>query len=378
MLNRYRRMTTLFMPGRRLQKIFVMLFIGTALIIVVVGAVAMIQAEASIQSSTWNQLTSQVTPKTLLMAMSQNIPYLREEVKPTTEPGLLTRILFEVATSMNPRDPRTFLGSELPMFALFDVDIVESGPGVDFTAIPIESPPPPELEEEIIKGTKKENEPHQTSPSTKSNQVFIYHTHYWESYLPEVNEKSPNKAVSLNDKKNINMVGQHMRKAFQKLGVQAYVSTSQPKTNSKIAYHTSRQKVVTALKQNEELSYIIDLHRDSQPRNKTTLTMNGKTYAKLAFVVGKSSKYYQQNRKLAQDLHKRLNELYPGISRAVIEKPKTRGINGEYNQSLSPNSMLVEVGGVGNHFSEAYRSVELLAKVINERLNDATPVQKGK
>src|SRR5690606_19405730 len=212
----------------------------------------------------------------------------------------------------------------------------------------------------------------------KPTQVFIYHTHYWESYLAEVKKKSSNVAVSLDKKKNINQVGLHLEKTLNRMGISAKVSTSQPKTNSRMAYRTSRKKVVTALKQNKDINYIIDIHRDSQPRAKTTLTIGGKTYAKLAFVVGKSSKYYQQNRRLAQKMHARLNEIHPGLSRAVIEKPKTRGINGEYNQSLSPNSMLIEVGGVGNTFEEAYRSVEVLAKVLKEEISRSTPVDQPK
>lgn len=377
MPNRYRRFATFNLSGQRVQRVFVLLFLSTSCIIAVVGTFAMIQAESSVQSSSWNQLTAHITPQTLFMVMGQEVPYLQKEQNRSTMEKILIRLFFEVITSVNPRDPRTFLGRELPMFALFDSDIVEASPGVDFTSIPIETPPPPELEAEIIKGTKEENGDERNSLSS-SVQVFIYHTHYWESYLSEVGKKAPKAAVSLDSNKNINRVGKHLEKTLNRLGVNAKASTSQPKTNSRMAYQTSRKKVIAAIKQNRDINYIIDIHRDSQPRHKTTLTHNQKTYAKLAFVVGKSSKYYQQNRKLAQRIHTRINEIYPGLSRAVIEKPKTRGINGEYNQSLSPNSMLVEIGGVGNTFSEAYRSVEILAKVLSEEIFQSTPVDQQK
>lgn len=374
MFNRYRKFATFNLSEHRVQKIYVFLFLGTALIFAVVGAFAMIQAESSIQSSSWNQITAQITPQTLLMMMEQEIPYLQSAQNHATLEEIVTRLFFELITSVNPKDPRSFLGSALPMFALFDADIVDASPGVDFTSIPIELPPPPELEEEIIKGTKDESDPF----FPKTTQVFIYHTHYWESYLAEIKQKSSKAAVSLDKKKNINRVGMHLEKTLNRMGISAKVSTSQPKTNSRMAYRTSREKVLAAIKQNKDLNYLIDLHRDSQPRSKTTLTVNGKTYAKLAFVVGKSSKYYQQNRRLAQRMHARLNQIHPGLSRAVIEKPKTRGINGEYNQSLSPNSMLIEVGGVGNTFAEAYRSVEILAKVLREEISRSTPVDQQK
>lgn len=374
MFNRYRRLSAFKLSEHRVQNVFVFLFLGTALILAVVGAFAMVQAESSVQASSWNPLTAQITPQTLFMMMEQEIPYLRTEQDHASLEEIMTRFFFEFIASVNPKDPRSFLGSELPMFALFDSDIVDASPGVDFTSIPIELPPPPELEEEIIRGTKDE----QDSIPSKPTQVFIYHTHYWESYLKEVKQTSSNAAVSLDKNKNINRVGMHLEKTLNRMGVSAKVSTSQPKTNSKMAYRTSREKVMAVLKQNQDIRYLIDIHRDSQPRSKTTLTINGKTYAKLAFVVGKSSKYYQQNRRLAQKMHARLNEIHPGLSRAVIEKPKTRGINGEYNQSLSPNSMLIEVGGVGNTFEEAYRSVEVLAKVLKEEISRSTPVDQPK
>lgn len=358
----------------RVRRMFVLLFLGTALLISIIGALVMIQAESSAHSPGWNRLTAQVSAKTLLMAMGQDIPYLDEKMDNNGH-GMVSRLVFELVTSLNPRDPRTFIGHELPMFSLFDANIIVAGPGVDYTSIPIESPPPPEIERAIIQGASEiDKEKVSTEKVVGDEKVFIYHTHYWESYLPEVNQSNPSQAVSLNRKKNINQVGSHMAKTFRKLGIGAVASVTQPKTNSRYAYQTSRHKVKTAMKKNDSFAYLIDLHRDSRPRGKTTLKQDGKTYARLAFVVGKASDNYEQNLRLAKKLHTKLNQIYPGLSTAVIEKPKTRGINGEYNQSLSPNSLLVEVGGVGNTFKEAYRSVDILAKVLEEDILDAKPV----
>jgi stage II sporulation protein P len=45
---------------------------------------------------------------------------------------------------------------------------------------------------------------------------------------------------------------------------------------------------------------------------------------------------------------------------------KKEGSNGEFNQSLSPRSVLVEVGGVDNTLAEGYRSAGILAEVLAE------------
>lgn len=359
----------------QVRRVFVILLLTTALLLFVAGLLAMLQAEASVHASGWNRLTNHITPKTLAMVMSENIPYLNMKSKRQQEERMFSRLIFELLTSLNLRDPRTFLGHELPMFALFDAEIIEASPGVDYTSIPIESPPPPELERFIRQGFSElqQREAHDIA-SKQPPQVFIYHTHYWESYLPEVGKSKPNQAVSLHSQKNINQVGRRFAEALKKHGIGTLFSPSQPKVASRLAYRASRKKIQRAMASHEQISYLIDIHRDSRTREKTTITIDGKTYARLAFVVGKSSRYYEQNLQLAKDLYRKLNREYPGLVTAVIEKPKTRGINGEYNQSLSPNSLLVEVGGVGNRFEEAYLSVDVLAKVLSENVKKAKAV----
>lgn len=59
-------------------------------------------------------------------------------------------------------------------------------------------------------------------------------------------------------------------------------------------------------------------------------------------------------------------ELLKVLDRWIIyQKDKTSG-NGEYNQSLSSNSVLIEIGGVENSLEESYLTVEVLAKVIQD------------
>ncbi|PGT76869.1 hypothetical protein COD11_25435 [Bacillus sp. AFS040349] len=40
--------------------------------------------------------------------------------------------------------------------------------------------------------------------------------------------------------------------------------------------------------------------------------------------------------------------------------------NGVYNQDLSPNSVIIEIGGVENRIDELYRTADLLGNVISE------------
>lgn len=50
------------------------------------------------------------------------------------------------------------------------------------------------------------------------------------------------------------------------------------------------------------------------------------------------------------------------------------GQNGVYNQDLSGNSMLLEIGGVDNTFEEMYMTVDAFTEVFSEFYWDAKAV----
>lgn len=361
------------MSHTRVRRVFILLMLGTASMFALAGGIAMFRAE-SIAHSRLGHVTSHLTAKTLITLMGEETPYLKESVHTPDPKGIVSSLVLELATSIDPKDPRTFLGRELPMFALFDTRIVTAGKDVDYTNIPIESPPSPEIEQEIQKSKEQPPSPPPIPTTPGVKKVFIYHSHWWESYLPELKKVNPTQASDV--ERNIMFVGYHMAKTFQQLGV-GVKTTTRPNTGWKGAYSHSRKLVVAALQQHEELEYIIDIHRDSKRREKTTITINGKNMARLAFVVGKDSKNYQENLKLANELFHEINRLYPGLCTGVYEKARTGGNNGEYNQSLSTGALLVEVGGVDNTFEEAYASVDVLARIIADRIHRGTPlVQK--
>ncbi|TKI01630.1 stage II sporulation protein SpoIIP, partial [Bacillus wiedmannii] len=135
--------------------------------------------------------------------------------------------------------------------------------------------------------------------------------------------------------------------------------------NSNSSYKVSREIVQEAMTGNKELQYFFDLHRDSARKNVTTKAIGDKSYAKLAFVIGKGNKNYEKNLQLATALHEEINKKYPGVSRGVIQKGFQTG-NGVYNQDLSGQAILIEVGGVDNTEEELNRSIDVLAKAFGE------------
>jgi stage II sporulation protein P len=128
----------------------------------------------------------------------------------------------------------------------------------------------------------------------------------------------------------------------------------------------SRSVVETALQQNKDVDYLIDIHRDSLRQEKTTAAINGKSYAKMMIVLGEANPKFDENVKMAKAIHEKLEEKYPGLSRGVLSKKKTSGNNGLYNQDLSDRSILIEVGGVDNNMEELTNTVKAFSDVFSE------------
>lgn len=208
-----------------------------------------------------------------------------------------------------------------------------------------------------------------TQASATGRQVYIYHTHNRESWK---NVATQTKGASIDDPKvNITLVGERLGTALQKRGVSALVADDditerlvEKNMSFSQSYTESRKVVQTAMKANTSLGYFFDIHRDGDvPRKQTTVTLGGKTYARVLFVIGMGNADYKANKQFAEALHQRLEKKYPGLSRGVLMKDKAHG-DGEYNQSLSPNSMLLEFGGANNTLQEALNTADAFADVF--------------
>lgn len=296
----------------------------------------------------------------------------------------LSGTLFKLATNTQPQDIRTFLGRELPGFSIFDTGIAVAGEGTDFTNLPVESAPPLEVllkEKELAmnNGQNEENAAPPVIPDEKG--VFIYHSHSWESFAPLLKDvKNTDEAVSPNEQVNVIAVGKKLSEKLARKGIGAEhdktniaAELKKKGWNWENSYAMSRETVQTAMTENKDVKFLIDIHRDSLPRGKTTALIGQESYARLFFVVGKEHKNYEQNLKVATELHQALEAKYKGISRGVIVKGKSEG-NGIYNQDLSERALLLEFGGVENNLDELNNSINAFADVFSDYYWKAEPV----
>ncbi len=299
----------------------------------------------------------------------------------------MTTFVFQLLTSVNPRDPKSLLARELPGMDANDPVLLRDASGNKNMEAPEDYHP--DSAKVVASAKSQENEPVIPEPITKpgidedpleqgpseetpvdrNSEVLIYHSHAREAFNPLVGTASTNPTSAI-PTKNIMQVGSFIANELKSKGVSAiHLQDDFPSYmkdySHKYSYKYSRQSVKAALAQNTKLTYLLDIHRDSKRHKKTTIEINGISYAQLYFIIGQENKNWRQNEAYANSIKKLLEKSYPGIIRGIWGKTAEQG-NGEYNQSLSPNSILIEMGGVDSTKEELQHTARVLADAISD------------
>lgn len=379
------------MEGLSMGRTLVLLMLGSLLFFLLLGLGGM--AEKGLNTSpvsSMKGLAASLSSRFFIDMIGMEMPHMAlEKESSTLSAEKMTPFVFELLTSVNPRDPKSLLASEVPGMKTNQPVPLRNGSGNEQGEAPADyrpdhSPTEPEEKTEATVPGKTEKDPveppSESSPgSTNKNgktgtdsakkNVFIYHSHPQEAFNPLLEKQSSNPGSS-SPNKNIMLVGNMVAKRLEAKGIgtvhdKSDYQSSVPDYSWNYSYKYSRQTVKSALSQNEDLSYLIDIHRDSQRHSKTTTTINGVNYAQVYFIIGHANKNWRENEEFASKINGLLEKSYPGVSRGVWGKSADQG-NGEYNQSLSPNSILIEIGGIDSTKEELQRTAELLADMIAE------------
>ena len=134
------------------------------------------------------------------------------------------------------------------------------------------------------------------------------------------------------------------------------------------SYYASKFYIKDMMEKNN-FDLLIDLHRDSVDKKFVTLKMNGKSYAKILFVIGGENKNYKDNYSLVHHINNMIISKYPDISRGIIVK-SGKNVNGIYNQDISKNIILLELGSDKSSFDEVKNTIILLSPIIGEYLHE--------
>lgn len=325
-------------------------------------------------------LAASLSDQVFQTLLSMELPNMEvEEEGSPLQADRMAAFLLRFVTGLNPGDPKSLLAQELPGMDRDHSVLLRPGAGEpeapeDHSPIDAGSPPPgnvlmaePTDEPEADTPDEPSSPDPDEQPAAGRKVAFIYHSHNRESYYPELKDgtKDPN-----SDEVNVTQVGKRLAQQLEKNGVGSTHSNKDYPTSVKgynwnYSYKYSLQTVKQALARNDELTYFFDIHRDSQRRSKTTATINGKDYAQVYFIIGHRNPNWRENEAYANEIHEKLEKAYPGLSRGVWGKTAANG-NGEYNQSVSPGSVLIEIGGVDNSLEECYRTADALAEIISE------------
>ncbi|WP_407269498.1 stage II sporulation protein P [Radiobacillus sp. PE A8.2] len=379
-----------------LSKKLTILVAGITALFFVIGVITTIQPAYRLSSSTITNWTSKIDGASFLYLITMENRLFEQAYPADKETITLSNLAFEMATSLKPNDPRSLLGRELPGFDAYDREILVAGEGTDYTNLTMESTPPLDVVLEDRDVTVPDEPPAEEQPSDQEEEnpdedvqqttgerqvVFVYNTHNRESFLPYFPEGTiPDEAFD--SEVNITNVSDRLAKTLEEKGIGTQVDDTdigailreREWNYSSQSYQASKPVVEAALANNKDIAYVFDLHRDSMGRDVTTKTINGQVFARTMFVIGTENPNYEQNLQLATKLHELLEKKYPGLSRGV-ETYGGPGKNGVYNQDVSSNALLVEVGGVGNNLDELYRSADALADVFSSYYWDAEKVQ---
>ena len=212
----------------------------------------------------------------------------------------------------------------------------------------------------------KKSETNKKIETKKENPtIYIYNTHQTEEY-------KPTSYLEYSVNPNVLMASYILEEQLSKKGHVVLVeeeSVSKLRTtlglNYAGSYKVTRSMMENAKKNNPTLKYYIDLHRDSLTRDKTTLTVDGKSYAKILFIVGLENSNYQENLDFTNKISDLLNQKVKGLSKGIYKKEGPL-VNGVYNLDFSNRVILIELGGNENTIDEVYRSLIVLGEVLDE------------
>lgn len=199
--------------------------------------------------------------------------------------------------------------------------------------------------------------------------VYIYNSHQTEGYSNEYLE-------GYNITPNVLMASYLLKDKLEKLNIPTLVEESNIPEFMRInnwvhkdSYKASRFYLLDTINKYSSVKLYIDLHRDAVSKEDSTVTINNKKYAKVLFVVGKEHDNYKKNLILANNLNNKITKKYSTLSKGIVEKEGS-GVNGIYNQDLSENCVLIELGGYENNISEVLNTIEILSEIIKEHLNE--------
>jgi len=184
--------------------------------------------------------------------------------------------------------------------------------------------------------------------------IAMYSTHSDESYVPEDGTASKWKGAGIYD------VGESLRAALEKRGIETIYSRETFLPHDADAYTRSRREAEELLKRRPDA--LLDIHRDAVPAEQYETEVDGEDISMVRLFVGRTNQNAAANRAFAQQIKAEADRRYPGLIKDIFIG------KGNYNQDLSPNSLLLEFGTHEIEKSKAQEATGYIAEVLDSVL----------
>ncbi len=284
---------------------------------------------------------------------------LKESIHINNSQNNLDDLIFNTLANFDISDPKTIFANNLSPVVSLNGNGMVSADGDDNN-------------DEMAKLESISSYVYDPNPvEVKNPIVYLYNTHQLENY-------SNYNLELYNIKPTVMMAAFLLREKLNAKGVPTVVETMNITEfikangwNYDDSYKASRIFTLDAKNKYSTIKYYIDLHRDSTSKELSTIKISGKNYARVLFVIGTNHNDFQKNLDVSTKLSNYINSSYEGLSRGVLQKGGTN-IRGIYNQDLSPNAMLIEVGGVYNTIEEVINTIEVLSDILSKHIKEDT------
>jgi len=208
-------------------------------------------------------------------------------------------------------------------------------------------------------------------------QILIYHTHSLEAYRQDPNNRY--EAIAAFRSSDLNntvvSVGEVLARSLEEKGIPVvHDKTNHEQYSWKDGlYPRSLETIKKNMEKYDSLKIFLDIHRNYDESlkdpDKEVVVINGERVAKFFVLIGtgegisggfSQKPNWRENYKFALKITNKANEKYPGLAGDI--KVKT----GRYNQHVSTNAVLIEIGNHLTTLEEAKRTAAYLAEILSE------------
>lgn len=373
----------------------IVIVVLVAAILLLFGRLISVRSEANgyDQESRFSQAKDDSVKPIYKAIISKVIPVRDSES--AEDKGVFSSI-WNILSFQKLRDPRTIVQCQLPFLTDRTINSTISGGVVavgknnnipDRSAVDRKIIDPPEgehidenLPEEVkikIGAIEVDKKPIELEDPEGGPQILIYHTHSREAYRQDPkNPYEVAEAFRTNDLKHtVISVGEQLTKHLKKKGISVlHDKTEHEQGDYNGAYENSLKTLKKRMKENKSLQIFIDIHRNaykdgSKSPDDEVVIIDGKRVAKVFVVIGTGDGVmggfnekpdWEENYKFGKKLTNAINDLYPDLAKDVYVR------SGRFNQHVSTNAILIEVGSTLTTLEEAKRSTKYLAEALSQ------------